>query len=94
MGSYSVGEALNLLMERSRWKSRIMEIRLREDWESIMGKTISRYTRRIYLKEKTLFIETEQAVLRQELKAGTAKIVERVNEYFGERWIEEVQIRG
>ncbi len=94
MGSYSVGEALNLLLERSRWKSRVMEIRIREEWEAIMGKTISRYTRRVSLRDKTLYIDSDQAVLRQELSAGKARIVERVNEYFGERLIEEVQVRG
>ena len=42
MGSYSIGEALNLLLERSKWKPKVTELRLREEWEEIVGKTISR----------------------------------------------------
>ena len=41
MGSYSIGEALNLLLEKSRWKPKVVELRLRQEWEQITGKTIA-----------------------------------------------------
>ena len=52
MGTYSIGEALNLLMERSNWKPVIYELRLKEEWLSIVGEMIAKYTRNVLLVEK------------------------------------------
>ena len=44
-GQYSIGEALKLLMEKSGWAPKAHELRMREEWEQIAGKTIAKYTR-------------------------------------------------
>lgn len=93
MGSYSIGEALNHLLEKSQWKPKINELRMRQEWETIVGKTISKYTRNINLYGKTLTIYTDVAVLRQELLLGREQLVVRINEYFEERVIEEILIK-
>ena len=31
MGSYSIGEALNHLLEKSRWKPKVTELRMKQD---------------------------------------------------------------
>ena len=56
MGSYSMAEALKQLLEKSHWKPKVTELRMRDEWESIVGKTISRYTRSLALYNKTLTI--------------------------------------
>jgi hypothetical protein len=58
-----------------------------------MGKTIARYTDKIELVNKTLFIHTNVAPLRQELLYQKNKIIERVNETLGAGTITEVVIR-
>jgi predicted nucleic acid-binding Zn ribbon protein len=93
MGSYSVGEALNLLLERSHWKPKVIELRMREEWEAIVGKTISKYTRNINLFNKKLTIYTDVAPLKQELLLGKEQLVTRINEYFGDRVIDEIIIK-
>ena len=93
MGTYQIGEALNIWLERSRWKARVMELRIREDWESIMGKTIARHTRQLYLKDKTLIIDAGHAVLRQELSSGKSQIIERINTHFQQVLVEEIRLR-
>jgi predicted nucleic acid-binding Zn ribbon protein len=93
MGSYSIGEALNLLLEKSHWKPKVHEMRLKEEWEAIVGKTISKYTRSINLFNKTLTITTDVAPLKQELQLGKEQLLIRINEYFGERVIEAIVIK-
>ena len=93
MGSYSVGEALNHLLEKSQWKPRINELRMRGEWETIVGKTISKYTRNINLFNKTLTIYTDVAPLKQELQLGKEQLVGCINEYFGERVVDEIIIK-
>jgi len=93
MGLYSIGEALNLLLEKSHWKPKVQELRMKEEWETIVGKTISKYTRSISLYNKKLTIHTDVAPLKQELLLGKEQLITRINEYFAERVIEEIIIK-
>ena len=93
MGSYSIGEALNLLLEKSHWKPKVIELRMRDEWETIVGKTISKYTRSISLNGRTLTIYTDVAPLKQELMMGREQLVARLNEYFAERVVDDIMIK-
>ena len=93
MGSYTVGEALKHLLEQSQWKSKIHELRLRDEWETIVGKTISKYTRNIDITNKVLTIYTDVAPLKQELLLGKEQLIQRINEYFEDRVVVEIQIK-
>ncbi len=93
MSSYSIGEALNLLLEKSHWKPKVTELRMRDEWELIVGKTIARYTRSISLNGKTLTIYSDVAPLKQELQLGKEQLKDCLNEYFKERIVEDIIIK-
>lgn len=89
----TIGEALRDFLNKSRLKSGVQSVKLEEEWEKIMGKTISNYTDKIHIYNQTLFISTSVAPLRTELIYQTEKIIERVNEAFGEKIIKEVVVK-
>ncbi len=93
MGSYSIGEALNLLLEKSQWKPKVHELRMRQEWEAIVGKTIAKYTRSMALNGKRLTIYTDVAPLKQELLLGKEQLAANINEYFGEKVVEEIIVK-
>jgi predicted nucleic acid-binding Zn ribbon protein len=93
MGSYSIGEALNLLLEKSHWKPKVNELRMRQEWEAIVGKTIAKYTRSMALNGKRLTIYTDVAPLKQELLVGKEQLAANINEYFGEKVVEEIIVK-
>lgn len=93
MGSYSIGEAMNLMFEKSHWKPKLIALRMRDEWEEITGKTIAKYTRSINLYNKVLTINTDVAPLKQELLLGKEQLMARINEYFNERVVEEIIIK-
>ena len=93
MGSYSIGDAIKLLMKNSGWQGKVTEVRLREEWETIMGITISRYTRDLHLANGTLIIYTDVAPLKQELLLGKEQLVTRINEYFQERVVNDIVVK-
>lgn len=93
MGQYSIGEALKLLMEKSGWAPKAHELRMREEWEQIAGKTISKYTRNLYLSGGTLTIYTDVAALKQELLLAKPQLMATINEYFGEQVVKEINIK-
>ncbi|SEW38356.1 Protein of unknown function [Chitinophaga sp. YR573] len=92
-GITSMGDALKEFMDKSRMKPRLTEVRIQENWEQMMGKTISRYTESIQLIDGKLMITTTVAPLKQELNYSKDKIIKLVNEMLGERLVREVIIR-
>ncbi len=93
MGSYSIGEALQLLLEKSKWKPKVHELRIQQEWEQIVGKTISKYTRNVVLNGTVLTVYTDVAALKQELHFGRQQLIERINEYFQEKVLTEVVVK-
>ena len=57
-----------------------------------MGKTIAKYTDKIKIFNKKLYIQTAVGPLKNELQFEKPQIVARVNEAFGEEVITEVII--
>ncbi len=93
MGQYSLGEALNLLFEKSQWKGKVTELRLREHWEEIVGKTIARYTRNISLHKGVLTVHTDIAPLKQELVLGKEALIARINAFLEEPAVQDVSVK-
>ena len=93
MAEYSMQDALQQFLNKSRLKSGIQALRIEEVWEKIMGKTIAKYTDKIQIINHVLYIQTQVAPLKNELLYQKAKIIERVNEELGEAAIKEVVIK-
>lgn len=89
----SLKNVLKDMVETYRLKSRLTQTRLQNVWETIMGKTISGYTKEIKLRKNTLYLTIDSATLKQELSYGKEKIKNVLNKELGEKLIEEVVIR-
>lgn len=93
MGEYSLGDAIEQFLKKSRLKGSIQVLKIEDVWENIMGKTISRYTESIKIYGDKLYVTTSIAPLKQELVYQKDQILERVNEALGEKVIREVIIQ-
>jgi len=93
MGQYRIGDAIRQFLNQSRIKGDIQAMQIEDVWEKVMGKTIARYTDNLKVINKTLFISTNVAPLKQELIYQKEKIKLRVNEALGEKVIEDVVIQ-
>ena len=93
MGEMSLKDAMQQFLKNSRLKNGLQSVRIEHIWEEIMGKTISKYTDKIQIIEKTLFITTSVAPLKNELLYQKDTIIQRVNEALGEQLIKDVVIR-
>ncbi|MCO5235515.1 MAG: DUF721 domain-containing protein [Chitinophagaceae bacterium] len=93
MSELSIGDALKIFLQRSRLKGNIQALQITDIWEKLMGKTIARYTDKIQIINRTLFITTSVAPLKNELIFQKEKIIQRVNEALGEPLITEIMIR-
>lgn len=90
---FSLGEAIKLFMRKSNLKSQLQTINLAKIWEDIMGTTCARYTTKLEIFQKKLIIHTTEAALKQEINYAKTKIIERINEEFGETVINDLVVR-
>ena len=88
----SLGDAVKKFLESSRIKNQIQSLSIDDHWEKIMGKTIANYTYKIEIRNKTLFIYTTVAPLKNELVFQKDLIIQRVNEQIGAGSITEVVV--
>jgi hypothetical protein len=93
MSELSLGDALQLFLQKSKLKKGIQAVQIEEVWEKIMGKTVAKYTDKIQIIGTTLFISTTVAPLKNELLYQKEKIIAQVNEALAEKAILEVVIK-
>lgn len=93
MGEFSISDAINDFLNKSRIKGDIQALQIEDVWEQIMGKTVARYTEKLQIFGDKLIITTQVAPLRHELIYQKEKIKQRVNEALKQRVINEVIIQ-
>ena len=86
-------EVLEQWLKTYKHKSKLNQTRVAEAWRTMMGPTISTYTKHVYIRKNTLFIQIEAASLRQELSYAKEKIMKNLNARLGEEVIKKVVIR-
>ena len=93
MAEVSMGEALQLFLNKSKLKTGVQAMQIEDVWEKIMGKTVAKYTDKLQIVGSTLFVNTVVAPLKNELLYQKEKIIEMVNAELGEKVIKEVVIK-
>jgi hypothetical protein len=93
MGEISLQDAMQQFLKNSKFKTYIQAIQIEELWETMMGKTVAKYTDKIQIIGTTLFITTTVAPLKNELLYQKDVILQRVNDALGEKTIKEVVIK-
>jgi hypothetical protein len=93
MGEYSMGDAIKQFLRSSRLNGDIQALQIEDVWEAIMGKTVAKYTDKLKIINKTLYITTTVAPLKQEMLYQKEMIRQRVNEALGAGTIQEIVIQ-
>jgi hypothetical protein len=92
MSEYSLHEALQMYLKNTPIKGQMQAAQIKQVWKDIMGITIANYTENIEIKDRILFIKCYAAPLRNELQYQRKTIIERVNEWFGEKAIIDIVV--
>jgi hypothetical protein len=93
MAQYNMGDAIRQFLKSSRINGDIQALQIGDVWETIMGKTVARYTEKLRIVNKTLYITTTVAPLKQELAYQKETIKKRVNDALGAGTIQDIIIQ-
>ena len=77
-------EAIRAFLKESNLEKPLKERQLVSSWESLLGKSIARATREIYIKDGKLYVSLTSSVIRNELYMLQDEIIRKLNEAAGE----------
>jgi hypothetical protein len=83
-------DVIEKLMKAYRLDGKMKELDIIDAWPEMMGIAVSNRTKNITIKNKTLFLTMDSAVMRDELLHGKQIIIQRINEKAGCELINDV----
>ena len=79
----TMGQAIRELLNSYRLTSRFDEANLIGSWERIAGKPIARRTKKIYIRNKVLFVELDSPSLKHDFSLHKGPVLELFQKEFG-----------
>jgi predicted nucleic acid-binding Zn ribbon protein len=86
----SVGQAIRDLLNSYQLSTKFDEANLIQSWERIVGKPIAKRTRKLFIKNKVLFVEFDSPTMRHDFSLHKAQVLEMFRKEFGEGVIMEI----
>jgi predicted nucleic acid-binding Zn ribbon protein len=73
-------EVLQEYVNALKINQKLKEVSLVTSWENIVGRTITKATKDIYIKDRKLFVVLNSSVIRHELTLIKEPLISRLNE--------------
>ena len=88
--TYTMCDALQTFLREEGLETPLLEYRITQAWPEVMGQTISRYTRQVFVREGKLQVQITSAPLRQNLMMEHKRIAQKLNDHVGSYVISDV----
>jgi predicted nucleic acid-binding Zn ribbon protein len=82
--SFSIEDLMKSFIKENNLSKGMQKIKAEEIWNKMMGPGVATHTTSVKLQNKTLLVQLNSSVLREELSYGKDKIVKMMNEELGE----------
>ena len=79
------------LLRQQGLEAPLNEFRLVQSWTEVLGTSVERYTRDLYIKGQTLFVRLSSSVLKNELMMQRTSLVQRLNAAVGAQVITDIR---
>lgn len=85
-----VGDAIQELLKSYHIKSKFDETNLVASWERLVGKPIARRTKKVFIRNKVLFVELDSPSMKHDLNFHKDKIISVFQKEFGPDIVKEL----
>ncbi len=89
----NISEIISDLLKEQGLEGKLAENRLINSWEDLLGRSVARITKKLYIKDRTLYVSLGSSIVRNELVMIRDEIVKRLNERAGSEIIDRIEIR-
>jgi predicted nucleic acid-binding Zn ribbon protein len=88
--SMHIGQAIQQLLNKYHIKSKFDEANLINSWENLVGKPVAKRTKKLYIRNKVLFVELESPSLKNDLSIHKSKIIDLLQKEFGTEVVKDL----
>lgn len=88
----SIGDSIRKFFEANHTSQKFDEAQLIASWERLLGKTIAKNTKKLFVKNRVLFVEVSSAPLKHKLNASKTKIKQLFHDEFKMDIVDEIVI--
>jgi hypothetical protein len=85
-----LGQIVGKIMKAYGLEKRMKEMDILKGWPEMMGIAVANRTTNLRINNRILYISMDSAVMREELLNGRQIILQRVNDFAGEKIIDDV----
>jgi predicted nucleic acid-binding Zn ribbon protein len=86
----SIGTAIDQFLKENRLEKKIDASSLHINWKMIAGDMIANHTKRLFLKETTLYLEVDSAELKNEIHFLKDQLIQNVNHFLKKDLIKQL----
>lgn len=79
----TIGQAIRGLLNSYQLESKFDETNIIASWEKIVGKPIAKRTRKVFIKNKTLYVEFDSPAMKNDFHLHKAQVVALFQKEFG-----------
>jgi predicted nucleic acid-binding Zn ribbon protein len=90
--SFSIQDLMQSFIKENNLSKGMHKIKVEETWTKMMGPGIAAHTTSVKLQNKTLIIQLNSSVLREELSYGKDKIIKMMNEELGDEFVTKLML--
>lgn len=87
----SLGDVLNTLLREEGLETPLLQKRLIDSWEGVMGPMVAKYTLNKFISNQTLVVHLSSPALRADLSMRKKQIVMQMNQAVGRIVIADVR---
>jgi hypothetical protein len=88
-----IDEVIKEYLKALKIDDKLKEVELINSWESIVGKTISRSTKNIFIHQRRLYVQLNSSIIRNELFMLREGLKKALNDKVGESIIDDIILK-
>lgn len=88
----TIDEILQRFLREEGLETPLLQKRLIDSWETVVGETVAQYTTEKFVKNQTLFVKITNPALRQDLGMMRSQLVKRLNETVSSLIITDIRL--
>jgi predicted nucleic acid-binding Zn ribbon protein len=87
-----IGQAINELLKSYHIKNKFDEANLVTSWERLVGKPVAKRTKKIFIRNRVLFVELDSPGMKHDLNLHKGQLLEVFQKEFGKEMLGEIVI--
>jgi predicted nucleic acid-binding Zn ribbon protein len=87
-----IGQAIQQLLNSYHIKAKFDEANLIGSWERMVGKPVAKRTKKVFIRNKVLFVELDSPSMKSELSFHKKEIIDLFQKEFGKDILQEIVI--